>query len=367
MSKYVVAGFSPRSDRWKETRAKARDYIKTGACAVLVFFFTSLSACSRVPTTPGAEIAEVRIPRGAGGVGFLPLLVMERDHLIEEQARSAGLQNVQVKWIDLGGPSAMNEALLSGSVDFIAAGPPAFLILWDRTRDSAKVLGAAAMSSLPMYLDTRTDQLKKLDDITERNKIAVTAVKVSIPSILMQMYARQRFGAADVGHFDKFTVTMSHPDGVIALLAGSGTVDAHFTSPPFHQRERKDPHIHTIITSDEILGGATTFTMLSTTTSYRTQHPKMYAAVLKALDESIDIILDDKQDAADILLHSNGESGFTREEILEVLNDPSVKFTTAPQNIMKYAVFMQEIGSISKRPGSWKDLFFQEIQDGPGS
>jgi len=50
-----------------------------------------------------------------------------------------------------------------------------------------------------------------------------------------------------------------------------------------------------------------------------------------------------------------------------VLNDPSVKFTTAPQNIMKYAVFMQEIGSISKRPGSWKDLFFQEIQDGPGS
>ena len=27
----------------------------------------------------------------------------------------------------------MNDSLLSGAVDFIAAGPPAFLILWDRT------------------------------------------------------------------------------------------------------------------------------------------------------------------------------------------------------------------------------------------
>jgi NitT/TauT family transport system substrate-binding protein len=326
-----------------------------------------LAACSKPAATQTAEITEVRIPRGAGGVGFLPLLVMEKDHLIEEQARDAGLPTVHVKWIDLGGPSAMNDALLSGSVDFIAAGPPAFLILWDRTRDSAKVLGVAAMSSLPMYLNARADHLKKLDDINERDKIAVTAVKVSIPSIVMQMYARQKFGMGDVGHFDRFTVTMSHPDGVIALLAGSGTVDAHFTSPPFHQREKKDPHIHTIMTSDEVLGGSTTFTMLSTTTAFRTQHPKMYAAVLKALDESIDIILSDKQDAADILLQATGESGFSREEILEVLNDPSVKFTTTPENLMKYAAFMREIGSISKVPVSWKDLFFQEVQDVPGS
>src|SRR5262249_2250178 len=141
-----------------------------------------LSACTNKPAPPASEVTEVRIPRGAGGVGFLPLLVMEKDHLIEEQAREAGIANVRVRWIDLGGPSVMNEALLPGSVDFIAAGPPAFLILWDRTRDSSKVLGVAAMSSLPMYLNTRSDHLKNLDDITEQDKIAVTAIKVSIPA-----------------------------------------------------------------------------------------------------------------------------------------------------------------------------------------
>src|SRR5215475_6455090 len=165
------------------------------------FVFLLLSAslwlfpsCNKPPANPKGEVTEVRIPRGAGGVGFLPLLVMEKDRLIEKQAKAAGISNLSVKWIDLGGPAIMNEALLSGSVDFIAAGPPAFLILWDRTRDSAKVLGVAAMSSLPMYLNTRSERFKKLDDITDQDKIAVTAIKVSIPSIIMQMIAREKFG-----------------------------------------------------------------------------------------------------------------------------------------------------------------------------
>jgi NitT/TauT family transport system substrate-binding protein len=34
---------------------------------------------------------------------------------------------------------------------------------------------------------------------------------------------------------------------------------------------------------------------------------------------------------------------------------------------MKYADFMHEIGSLKQHPTTWKDLFFPEIQDSPGS
>src|SRR5262245_58354555 len=104
-----------------------------------------MPACQK-PAAPKGEVTEVRIPRGAGGVGFLPLLVMEKYDLIEGMAREDGVQNLKVRWIDLGGPAVMNDSLLSGAVDFIAAGPPAFIILSDRTQDSVKVRGAAAMS-----------------------------------------------------------------------------------------------------------------------------------------------------------------------------------------------------------------------------
>jgi NitT/TauT family transport system substrate-binding protein len=312
-----------------------------------------------------AEVNEVRIPTGAGGVGFLPLLVMEKHQLIEKHAKEAGIANLKVRWINIGGPAVMNDALLSGSADFITAGPPAFITLWDRTAASAKIKGVAAMSSMPMYLNTRADHLKKLDDLTDKDKIAVTAIKVSIPSIIMQMYAKQKYGQP--ARFDKYTVTMTHPDAVIALLSGSTAIDAHFTSPPFAQREKKDPRVRTIMLSDDVMGGSTTFTMVSTTTKFREQNPKIYAAVLKAIDEANRMISADRKSAAELLLASTNDKGFTVQEIVDVLSDPHVKFTTTPENTMKYADFMQSIGSIRSRPASWKDLFFPEIHGAPGS
>jgi NitT/TauT family transport system substrate-binding protein len=309
-----------------------------------------------------AETTELRIPMGAGGVGFLPLLVIQKYRLIEKYAPS-----VKVRWINIGGPAVMNDALLSGSADFITAGPPAFITLWDRTASSVKIKGVAAMSSMPMYLNTRTDRLKKLDDLTEKDKIAVTSIKVSIPSIVMQMVAAQKYGLPQAYRYDRYTVTMTHPDAVIALLAGSNAVNAHFASPPFAQREKKDPRVRTILLSDDVMGGSTTFTMVSTTTKFRDQNPKAYAAVLKALEEANAMITADPKSAAALLLASTGDKGFSVQEIVDVLSDPHTKFTTTPENVKKYADFMHRIGSIKNQPASWKDLFFPEIHGAPGS
>jgi NitT/TauT family transport system substrate-binding protein len=310
---------------------------------------------------------EIRIPLGAGGVGFLPLFVMRERQLVEKHAAAAGLADVSVRWIDLGGPAVMNDALLSGSVDFIAAGPPAFITLWDRTRGSVDVRGVAAMSSLPMYLNTTNPALTSLDALTETDKIAVTAVKVSIPSIVMQMYAAQRYGTAEAFRFDRYTVTMTHADALIALLSGGNQINAHFTSPPFHQREIKDSRVRTVLNTDDVIGGTTTFTMLSTTARFRDENPGAYAAVLAALEEANELIRSDARAAAEILFAAESAAGFSVDELVEVLADPDIRFTTTPENTQKYADFMREIGSIENKPSSWRDLFFPEIHGTPGS
>lgn len=315
----------------------------------------------------GGSAAEVRIPLGAGGVGFLPLYMMREHDLIEKHARAAGLEDLTVSWIDIGGPAVMNDALLSGSVDFIAAGPPAFLTLWDRTLGSVSVQGVAAMTSLPMYLNTRADHIQSLDDITEADKIALTAVKVSIPALVMQMYAQREYGQSEVTRFDRYTVTMTHPDGVVAMLTGSGGISAHFTSPPYHQREIADPNVRTVMSTDDVMGGSTTFTMLSTTAAYRERSPEGYNAVLQALEEATAMIREDPAGAAQVLLEADAGAGFSHEELVEVLSDPAIRFTTTPENVMKYAEFMHSIGSIENRPESWRDLFFPEIHEAPGS
>ena len=223
------------------------------------------------------------------------------------------------------------------------------------------------MTSLPMYLNTTRAGLRKLEDLTDADKIAMTAIKVSIPAIVMQMYAAEKYGLAEATRFDNHTVSMTHPDGVIALLGGSGAISAHFTSPPFHQRERKNPRVHTVMTSDDVMKGSTTFTMLSTTTAFHDKNPQAVAAVLAALEEANQMIRDEKKAAANLMLTSTTESGFSEQELLEVIDDPAVKFTTTPENVMKYAEFMHSTGTLKTRPSSWRDLFFEEIHGVPGN
>lgn len=328
-------------------------------CAVLL-----LPGCSQ--NGADAEVQEIRIPLGAGGVGFLPLLMAREYNLIEKHASAAGL-DLTVRWIELGGPAVMNDALLSGSVDFIAAGPPAFLTLWDKSRGTADVQGVAALSSLPMYLNTSAEHLRTVDDLTDQDKVAVTAIKVSIPALIMQMYAAQRYGTDQAERFDQYTVTMTHPDAVVALLSGSGAITAHFTSPPFHQRELRDPAMRTIMNSQEVMAGNTTFAMLSTTRRFHDDNPLAYGAVLAALEEANTLIRADPGAAAQVLVDTDGSAGFTRDELVEVLGDPAIAFTTTPANVMRYATFMHEIGTLGQLPERWQDLFFPEVHDLPGN
>lgn len=334
-----------------------------GACAALL-----LPGCGADSSDAAAteEVQEIRIPLGAGGVGFLPLLMAREYDLIEKHASAAGLPDVTVNWIDLGGPAVMNDALLSGSVDFIAAGPPAFLTLWDKTRGTVDVRGVAALSSLPMYLNTRSENLRSVDDLTAADKVAVTSIKVSIPALIMQMYALEHYGKDQAERFDQYTVTMTHPDAVVALLSGSGAITAHFTSPPFHQRELRDPAVRTLMTSQDVMPGDTTFAMLSTTRAFHDANPLAYAAVLAALEEANQMIRADPGAAAQLLIDSGESAGLAREELVEVLQDPAINFSTVPANFMRYANFMHDIGTLGQVPAGWQDLFFPEIHHLPG-
>ena len=314
-----------------------------------------LASLAVLPLTLRAEVAEIRVPLGAGGFGFLPLHIMQKQNLVEKQAQKLGVP-VKVNWSNIGGPSGMIDALISGSADFISAGPPSFLILWDRTKGNVKAV--AAMSSMPMSLNTGAAHLKSIDDLKPTDKIAVTSVKSSIPSIVMQMYALQKYGKDQVFKFDPYTVTMNHGDAAAALLSGSGAITGHYASAPLDQRERATPGIRSIMNSDDVMGGSTTFTMISTRADFAQKNPKVYQAFVAALKEAQDFIAKDKEAAADILIESmGGSSKWSKADMVAILNDPKTKYTSKPENVMKYANFMFDIGSMKTKPKTIGDLF----------
>ncbi|MEO6749884.1 MAG: ABC transporter substrate-binding protein [Casimicrobiaceae bacterium] len=329
--------------------------------------FVALVGAALIAATPPAhaEVTEIRIAQQYG-INYLTLMVMEDRKLVETEAKRMGLGDVTVSWPKMSSGAAMNDALLSGNLEVASGGVGPIVVLWAKSRDNLGVRAISALNSMPVVLNTRNPAIKSLKDFTSADKIALPAVKVSIQAVTLQMAAAQAFGPTNYDKLDSLTVAMSHPDGMIALIGGQSEVDAHFTGPPFSELEAQKPGIHTVVNSYQVLGGKTTSTLAWCTSKFRRENPKTFAAILAAIKDATDIINADKHAAAVLYLRMTG-SKQSVESLQAILADPDIEYTLTPQKIKQYADFMQQVGSIKVKPDSWKDLFFPEIYDLPGS
>ena len=320
---------------------------------------------SAIAMSARAELGEINVAQQYG-VSFLPLMLMERDKLVEKHAKAEGLGEIKVTWVKVAGPSVMNDGVISGALQFIAVGAPSLITLWDKTRDNVQVKGMSAMTTYPLYLNVRNPNVKSIRDFSDQDKIAVPSVKISTQAIMLQMAAAKEFGDQNYAHFDPWTIGLSHPDAVLALINSSGGVDAHFAASPFHEQEMKVPGIRTLTTNYEILGGPATAVVIAASTKYRDANPKSYRAFFEALKEAIDTINKDKHAAARIYIEEAKDTKDTAEGIYAMINAADYAYTLTPQKVGKTADFMYRIGSIKTKPASWKDLFFPEVHGLPG-
>lgn len=299
------------------------------------------------------------------GIGYLPLFVMRDKALLEEEGKAQGL-TLNAEWMRLSSGAAMNDALLSGNLDIAAGGTGPALTLWAKTRTGLKVKGVAALNAMPMWLTTNNPNVHSIRDFTEQDRIALPAVKVSGQAVTLQMAARQAFGAGHEGQLDHLTISMSHPDGLVALLSAHSPVTAHFTSPPFMYREAEAPGVHVVLNSYDVLGGHHTFNMLWATSTYHDANPKPMAAFMAALERSMTFIRTHPADAAAIWLKAE-KSAMSVDQAMAIIVRPDNEWTTAPRKTVVYGTFMHEIGAIPVAPARWQDLFFPELVAADGS
>ena len=333
--------------------------VARGAGGCIAIALLLCAQCAR------AEVSEVRIAQQFG-VAYLPLMVSKKLGLIEKHAEKAGAGTLKVTWATFSSGADMNTALLAGTLDFASGGVGPVLQIWGRTRGNIDVRAVAALGSLPLYLNTINPGIKTIGDFTGRDKIALPAVKVSIQAVILQMAAAQLFGEANYSALDTLTVGMSHPQATAALLSAGTEITAHFTSSPFQEQQLQDTRVRRVLNSYDVLGGPATLNSLYATGKFRTDNPKVYAAVVAAQREAMTIINRDKAAAARIYVDEE-KSRLAPEFVLKILSDPQFIFTVAPQGFMRFAEFMYKTEALKSRPASWKDVFFPEMHGENGS
>jgi NitT/TauT family transport system substrate-binding protein len=310
-----------------------------------------------------AETSELRIARQPG-LSYLPAVIAEKLGLVEKHALAAGLKDFKVTWITLGSGGAGNDALLSGSIDMMISGGPNMLIVWGKTNGDVK--GVVATGAMPMLLLTNNPKIKTLADFTEADKIALPTIKVGTQPAVLGIAVEKQFGIAGVQRFSDMQVAMSHPDGLIAMQNKSSGVTAHFTQPPFQNLELKIPGVHVVLDSTEVIGGPMSNGCVYSTTKFHDANPKVMRAFVDAIKEAVDYVAKNKRAAAELYLEANKEK-LTVDELVAILDQPKSILSATPHGLLKAAQYFHRAGFIKQNPQSWKEFFFPEVYDLPGS
>jgi sulfonate transport system substrate-binding protein len=330
---------------------------KLAATALIV---AAISGCAK------AEVNEVHMSKQFG-LPYLPMMVIESQKLIEKNAAAAGLGDVKTTWTQRAGPAAELDALLAGQADFIGPGVPTLATIWDKTHGTPQEARALiAMQSMPYVLVTRNPNVKTIADFTDKDKIALPAVKLTGHALALEMESAKIWGFDHYDKLDAITITRSHADAAVAVMSGKSEIDSHFASSPFYYYELATPGIHQVLKSYDVVGGKHTNGVLVTTKKFHDANPKLCGAIVAAFNEADAFIKAHPRPAAEIY-KTIAKDRNSVDALEKMVADPDVDYTSTPVNLMKFVDFMYKVGRIKTKPASWKDMFFPEAYGLNGS
>src|ERR1044071_1495167 len=145
----------------------------------------ALAAALIAPRPASAEANVVRVAKQFG-VAYMQYMVMQELKLIEKHAKTAGL-DITTEWATFRSSDVMNDALISGSVDFVSLGIPGIITIWSKTKGTpVEVKGVSGLTVSPLMLLVRDPSIKSIRDFKDTHRIALPAVKVAMQAIMLQ-------------------------------------------------------------------------------------------------------------------------------------------------------------------------------------
>lgn len=321
------------------------------ACAALAFAAFTVSGTAAAQT-------EVRFAEQFGLL-YLPMQVVIHQKLVEKHAAKAGISNVKATMIKLSGGAAVNQALISGNVEFAGGGVGPLLTIWDKTKGTPdEVRAAVDLSKMPLKLLTNDPKVTKLSDYLKvsDHKIATPSIS-SIQSVTLRMAAAKEWG--EPKKLDPLLVNMNHPTAVAAVLSGGQTVKSHFATLPFSYQELKSGKVRLVLNSFDVLGGPHSIVSLYGTTKWKEANPKLYKAVVDAYMEAMEFINADLARAAQIYVDFTKSKLDVKDVKAMISSKDEMEYSPAPKGTMQYATFMHKTGAIKNLPKSWKDYYFE--------
>ena len=106
---------------------------------------------------------------------------------------------------------------------------------------AAAIRALGAIARRPYVLVTRNRAIRTIRDFGPRDRIAVPALNLSGPAVVLDMAAAREWGIENYQRLARLAVAMSDETAAAALIAGKGEITAHFSRMPYVDRELGEP------------------------------------------------------------------------------------------------------------------------------
>lgn len=289
---------------------------------------------------------ELRIGTGFG-LSFFPVRLAELKGFYAKHAKAVGIPDMKASLASFSGNSAMNDGILSGSIDLCIAAIPGLLLLWEKTRGPDKVVGYSGLSNLPGVLLAVDPKLKSLRDFGSEHKISTPSM-LGINAFLIRMAAEKELG--DYRKLDNNMVNLPNAEAVNALLTGS--VSANLTSVPFIQVIEKDQRAHRIFDSKSVFGSATSWVIVAGKQSFATAKPAVAEVYMRAMTETLEFIKAEPAETARLYLQAEPSKVLDEAAVTALLRSPENGYSMEALGIMGHAAFLKRAGVIKAEPAN---------------
>ena len=313
-------------------------------CLILVMSF-NLCSCGN-SQTDGTDKKEKLVIAYQWGLAYAPLEIMKQKKLIEKHYG----KDLDIEWKTCNGPAEIYEGILAGSIDIGHSGVGPFLINSMKTK---QIKMYSAMSAQPMGLNTTDKSIQSIKDIGKDEKIAIIGWG-TIQHVMLAMACEKELGNAHA--LDNNMVTMSHPDGMQALLSGS--VNCQLTTSPYFLKELEKDNIREVKDVAAAFPKDATIIVGATSLKFHDENPDLYKALTEATKEAMDFLNNSTDEAAKLLCE---KEAVTAEKMKEFLTADGVCYDMKPHGTLEIAEFMQRAEFLEQAPTKLEQICFENL------
>lgn len=283
------------------------------------------------------------------GLAYAPLMIAQQQGMIEAAYKDLTGEEVTVNWNQMSSGPDINTGIAGGSIQvgFMGVAPAITGVM---NQVGYKIF--TNISGQEHGLMTNDSSISSLADLAGSDKqIAL----VNVGSLQHITLARALVNSGlDAHALDANLVAMKHPDGKTALESGS--IPCHLTSSPYIYAERENENLYEIPGVDQVFALEDSFIVGVASENLNAENPQLYEALCSAIQEAIDYINENPEEAAKITCVYDGY-----DEATELAYLQKGYYSTKTQGVFDLAVFMAENGFIEQAPEQYYDLAFNNV------